>query len=262
MKRQIKDRCKALLRRWGYEVRGVRAARETRKTIAARAGEDAPYYREYSTPWPVFSPWLGDAEFRRLYEGVARITAGSPERGYMLMRLAQHAAHLPGDFAECGVSQGGTALLLCRILQKAQKTLYLFDSFQGLPPPHPEHDPFTSFREGQYAASVAVVKQRLGECQPFTEVREGWIPETFHGLEDRQYAFVHVDVDLYQSTLDCCAYFYPRLTPGGILLFDEYGWASAHGEKTAVDEYFADKPERPIVLLTGQAFVLKVPLPW
>jgi len=43
------------------------------------------------------------------------------------------------------------------------------------------------------------------------------------------------------------------------MLFDEYGWASSHGEKAAVDEYFADKRDRPIALITGQAVVLKSP---
>jgi hypothetical protein len=47
--------------------------------------------------------------------------------------------------------------------------------------------------------------------------------------------------------------------PGGAMLFDEYGFPAAHGEKEAVDEYFATKPERPIALPTGQALVLKVP---
>jgi hypothetical protein len=110
------------------------------------------------------------------------------------------------------------------------------------------------------AATVASVKQQLSRFQHITKFREGWIPNTFIGLERKQYAFAHIDVDLYQSTLDCCTYFYPRLTPGGILLFDEYGFTSAHGEKVAVDEYFADKPERPIAFITGQALVLKVPV--
>ena len=70
---------------------------------------------------------------------------------------------------------------------------------------------------------------------------------------------MHVDVDLYRPTLDACEYFYPRLVPGGVLLFDEYGFPAARGERDAVDEYFADKSESPIVLPTGQAIVLKLP---
>jgi hypothetical protein len=43
-----------------------------------------------------------------------------------------------------------------------------------------------------------------------------------------------------------------------VVLFDEYGFSSAHGEKVAVDQFFADKPEQPIALLTGQAFIIKL----
>jgi O-methyltransferase len=134
---------------------------------------------------------------------------------------------------------------------------FLFDSFQGLPKPNKKHDKF--FREGQFPVPIESVKQRLIDFRSIIDIRDGWIPDTFRGLENVRYAFVHVDVDLYQSTLDSCVYFYPRLTPGGVMLFDEYGFPSTHGEKVAVDEYFADKPERPIALITGQAVVLKVP---
>jgi len=200
---------------------------------------------------------VGHPDFLAAYNEVAGWTFVGPDRAYMLMSLAYHAKHLPGDFAECGVFQGGSALLLCRILHETRKTFYLFDSFAGLPKPHPTQDPY--FQEGEMAASVASAKQRLSDFQHITEFREGWIPNTFTGLESKQYAFAHIDVDLYQPTLDCCAYFYPRLTPGGILLFDEYGFPAAHGEKVAVDKSFADKPEWSIALSMGQALVLKVP---
>ncbi|MGH7844223.1 MAG: TylF/MycF/NovP-related O-methyltransferase [Candidatus Binatia bacterium] len=254
MGRQAKKISRDLLRRLGYEVRRIPLSRET---IAQRAGADAPYYAEYSTPWPIFAPWTNGSDFRTMYADVAGFTAGTPERAYMLVSLAGHAKHLPGDFAESGVYQGGSALLLCRALQNTGKRLYLFDSFEGLPQPNSRHDPF--FQQGEYAAVVEVVKERLSRFNSITDFRKGWIPDTFAGLEDKRFAFAHIDVDLYQPTLDSCRYFYPRVTPGGVMLFDEYGFSSAHGEKVAVDEFFADKPEQPIALITGQAFVLKLP---
>ena len=99
----------------------------------------------------------------------------------------------------------------------------------------------------------------LSEFADVVEIHKGWIPDTFARLDDRTYALAHIDVDLYRSALDCCEYFYPRLTAGGVLLFDEYGFADAVGERDAVDEFLADKPESPIVLPTGQAIVLKLP---
>jgi O-methyltransferase len=177
----------------------------------------------------------------------------------MLMSFARYASCLLGDFAECGVYKGGTALLLARLLKGTSKKLYLFDSFEGLPQSSVAEDQW--FKPGSYRPdSVDAVREVLSAFSAFTDIRPGWIPETFHGLESNRYAFAHLDVDLYQSTMDCCDYFYPRLAPGGVLVFDEYAFAAARGEKDAVDEFFADKPEKPITLPTGQAIVLKVPV--
>jgi O-methyltransferase len=253
MTQGVKKVSKALLRRLGYEVRHIRRSPET---IKAQAGTDAPAYKEYISRWPVFSPWTL-SDFQAGYLPVARFTAGSPERAYTLSSLARYAKHLPGDFAESGVYHGGSAYLLCRNLQDTNKKLYLFDSFQGLPKPDSSRDPY--FKEGQYSAPLAATQERLVDFHSCTDFRVGWIPDVFLGLEDKRYAFAHIDVDLYQPTLDSCKYFYSRMTPGGVMLFDEYGFLSAHGEKLAVDEFFAHKPEKPIMLITGQAFLLKLP---
>jgi O-methyltransferase len=66
-----------------------------------------------------------------------------------------------------------------------------------------------------------------------------------------------VDVDIYRSVLDCCRFFYPRLVTGGAIVFDDYGRNSCPGAKAAVDEFFADTPEQPVYVATGQAFVVK-----
>jgi len=219
--------------------------------------KESQYYTQWSAPCPVFTPWVGHPDFMKLYKGVAPYTVVSPDRCYMLASLARYAAHLDGDVAECGVYKGGTALLLCRILENGGKTLRLFDSFQGLPKVKSERDKW--FHEGQYASSLDSVTQLLSDFRGMIDIRQGWIPQTFVGLENCRYAFAHVDVDLYQSALDCCLYFYRRLVPGGVLLFDEYGFPAARGEKDAVDEFFADKPESPVTLVTGQAMILKVP---
>ena len=228
--------------------------------VAATTVEESQYYSQWIAPCPLFAPWLGHSEFQAVYEGVEPHTLVSPDRCYILISVARYASHLAGNFAECGVYRGGTALLLARVLQNMpDKRLYLFDSFQGLPKVTEGKDQW--FHEGQFSGTgVEAVKQLLSDFRGTTEIRCGWIPQTFAGLEDNRYAFVHVDVDLYQSTLDCCNYFYPRLVSGGVLVFDDYGFAAARGEKDAVDEFFADKPECPIALPTGQAIVLKVPL--
>lgn len=258
MMRQLKHACKALFHHFGYEIRSIPRPTNDINFLAALNVKESEYYTQWSAPCPLFTPWVGHPDFERIYEGIAPYTLVSPDRCYILASLAHYASYLEGDFAECGVYKGGTALLLSRVLQGKEKLLYLFDSFKGLPKSDRKEDKW--FGEGWFAVdSVESVEQVLHDFLPSIAIRQGWIPETFLGLENNCYAFAHVDVDLYQSALDCCKYFYPRLVPGGVILFDEYGFAAARGEKDAVDEFLCDKPEFPITLPTGQAIVLKLP---
>lgn len=254
----IRKLADAILHPLGYEIRRRAPAMDDRSAIdvvAAKNGKNSNCYRMWSTPCPLFLPWL-QAEFERLYARIERHTLLSRERCYFLASFAGHARNLPGEFAECGVYRGGTSYLLALMLRETDKSLYLFDSFRGLPKTDGERDKW--FSEGEFGeARVEDVKELLSGFEERVEIIPGWIPQTFAGLEDQSYAFVHLDLDLYRSTLDSCEYFYPRLLPGGVLLFDEYGFAAARGEKDAVDEYFADKPEAAIALPTGQAVVLK-----
>jgi hypothetical protein len=68
---------------------------------------------------------------------------------------------------------------------------------------------------------------------------------------------VHLDVDLYDPTKACLDFFYPLAVPGAVFLFDDYGSTYCPGARSAIDEFFANKPEQVVELTTGQAFVVK-----
>lgn len=252
----MKNLAKSVVRRMGYDIRRYHDPHADDRLAVERVS-DSELYQNWSPPYPLFAPWQGHPPFERLYAGIAEHTIVPRERCYYVAGLTAHAACLPGNLAECGVFTGGTALLMCRASAASGKRIYLFDSFEGLPANDPNEDVY--FEDGQFAIDdVDSVRRLLKDFEDVAEIRKGWIPDTFAGLEDQTFSFVHLDVDLYRSTLDCCEYFYPRLVSGGALLFDEYGFAASRGERDAVDEFFADKPESPIVLPTGQAFVLKL----
>ena len=206
---------------------------------------------------PRYSPWLAtEGAFHDACAQIRPYTLVPPESCYVLQCLARQAAHCAGEFWECGVYKGGTAMLLERVLAESGKpaTLRLFDTFEGLPDADPSRD---FHRRGEFAdTSRAAVAARL--TGDFVRIHEGRIPETFAGLEDCRIAFAHVDVDLYQSVLDCCHFIYPRLTAGGVMLFDDYGLRFCPGARKAVDEYFRDKPEVVLALPTAQALVIKL----
>ncbi len=213
---------------------------------------DNDFYR------PLFSPWIGFGDFPAFHQRTIHHTLVSPDRCYVLYSLAQQALGLAGDFWECGVYKGGTAAMLAEIIASMapleNKHLHLFDTFSGMPDTDPDKD---LHRLGDFAdTSVEGVRSLVGHDE-IVRYHQGFIPDTFKDLKYSKISFAHVDVDIYQSVLDCCKFIFPRLTFGGFMVFDDYGFPSCPGARAAVDEYFFETNTYPLVLPTGQAVIFK-----
>jgi O-methyltransferase len=170
---------------------------------------------------------------------------------YLVFALARAQAKRPGDYAEVGVYKGASAKLICEA--KGDKILRLFDTYEGLPPDSTKDAGV--HREQQYACSLESVQNYLKGYSNL-EFHKGIFPKSAKGVPEAQYAFAHFDVDLYEGTLGCLEYFYPRMIPGGIMLSHDYGLLS--GVEKAFQEFFADKPEGIIEQPTTQCMVIKL----
>lgn len=206
---------------------------------------------------PLFSPWEGQEPFETLYREIRPHTLVTRDRSYLLWRTLQQALHLPGDVLECGVFRGGTALLAAKTIagHAEGRTLHLFDSFEGMPKTTSGVD---RIQEGEFSGTSLEEVSALFTHYPFAQIHPGFIPQSFEGLDIPRIAWAHIDVDIYQSVRDCIAYIYPKLVPGGSLIFDDYGFPCCSGVRRAVDEAFADLPEVPLCLPTGQCMVTKL----
>jgi len=220
-----------------------------RNQLRALSIPDRDLYR------PLFSPWLGSGEFREVYQRAAPRSLVDPTRCYVLYALAKQALHLGGEYWECGVYKGGTAAMIAEILSRYNgPQLRLFDTFAGMPETDTSRD---LHKAGDFAdTSLNAVRQHVGH-ERLVSYHEGFIPDTFGGLEGSSIAFAHVDVDIYQSVLDCCEFIFPRLMQGGFMVFDDYGFPSCPGARAAVDGFFQGTSAFPLVLSTGQAAVFK-----
>lgn len=233
------------------------------KVIRRRYYEGRPYTLHVPSGRRVFTPCYDrDSFFGHL---VARVKQSGPlavslDRCYVLFQFSRQSLLVTGDMAECGVFTGGTANLIAEVIDSAGRAdvgLHLFDSFEGMPV---TTDPRRDYhRPGDFSGvSVEAVRSRLSQYQQCT-LYPGFMPGTFADLDgDTSFSFVHVDVDIYPTALDCCRWFWPRLSRGGAIVFDDYGfYAYRKGIRAAVDEFFAETDEKPIVLPTGQAVVIK-----
>ncbi len=163
---------------------------------------------------------------------------------YQSIALATHQIqqeNISGAFAEAGVFQGATSKIIHQLAP--ERPLYLFDTFSGFPKHlRKKGDPrFDS-------TSVELVCATIGDRKNII-IKKGIIPETFQGLEGEKFAFVMLDLDLYESTLAALEFFYPRMNRGGFLFIHDYNsLESSRGVARAVKQFLVDKSEKIIQL--------------
>jgi O-methyltransferase/8-demethyl-8-(2,3-dimethoxy-alpha-L-rhamnosyl)tetracenomycin-C 4'-O-methyltransferase len=164
-----------------------------------------------------------------------------------LRELAQRALDegVHGDFIETGVWRGGCCILLRGILAAnaiTDRKVYVADSFEGLPPPNPQaypHDEGLNLHlHPELAVSLEQVKEnfsRYGLLDEQVIFVKGFFQHTLPSLEAGPFALVRLDGDLYESTYVALEALYPRLSPGGFVIVDDYGVARAC--QAAVSDY-------------------------
>lgn len=165
-----------------------------------------------------------------------------PCEACQIMSAIKAVEKVPGDMAEVGVARGSSAKMISA--SAPQRTLHLFDTFEGLP--EPTAGDSRRFHKGQYCFGLQDVENYLNGQN--VRLYKGLFPETAKELSDKKFAFVHLDGDLYETTKSGLDWFYPRMSKGGILICHDFDTSA--GVNQAFEEFFEDKPE-PYIELTG-----------
>jgi O-methyltransferase len=162
--------------------------------------------------------------------------------------------HIPGDVAEVGVAYGASAKLM--LGYAGDRMIHLFDTFEGLPPLAPiDTTSQQSLYRGEFACSLDSVRAYVASdrCRFYP----GLFPSTSAPVSNKRFSFVHLDVDLYESTKAGLEFFYPRMSSGGIIISHDY--PSLKGVYKAVHEFFDGKQEPVIDLASGeQCLIVKL----
>jgi O-methyltransferase len=277
-----KDRINAALAKTtGYQVQRVRAgAPRTGNKPRPRATERPP--ATWTPPAAVRKkaapprkgkvheiPGHYDEAAKRLIQRVKPRTMTTPEKLYGLIQATRYvSAHdIPGDVVECGVWRGGSMQTVAYTLLEAgesERDLHLFDTFEGMPE-NPSDIDRRTFAGGETAAELLAASDRSAKIwayAPFEDVRSamdetgypterihyhrGLVEETVPREAPERISILRLDTDWYESTRHELEHLYDRLSPGGVLIIDDYGgWA---GSRKATDE-FLDKTRAPLLLL-------------
>lgn len=203
-----------------------------------------------------FENWDLDSLYRGFDEAFVDSYPGKLDRIAMVLQVLAATRSQPGDVAEFGVFRGHTALALHAWLERshADKRLFLFDSFEGLPAS--AHPLDRHWRARDLGSDVQGVK-RLFQGSPRVEIVPGFFADSLPQHPSLRFCFCHVDCDLYASTMECLEYLYPRLSPGGAVVFDDYGFRRCAGVREAVREFASLRSIPFLTLPTGQAIYFK-----
>lgn len=164
-----------------------------------------------------------------------------------ICHYAMQCIKLNGEYVEFGCYTGKTACLISSI---SGKSMYLYDSFDGIPDlveQDAHSDPF--FEKGELKCKQQDVKKYFkSKNVVFPKIKKAWFNELKLNDVPQKISFAHLDGDLYQSIKDSLDIVYPRLVRGAACIIDDYGWKGLRGAKIAADEYMKDKKEKVIWL--------------
>jgi hypothetical protein len=187
-----------------------------------------------------------------------RILAGGRIEHQHHLGAARSDRDVPGDVAECGVFKGSSLTAIALYVRENEFAKHIFglDSFRGFDESVRKDIVLGGAADGEKrvggfeATSLGHVKAKLAGLRLLDTVTliSGYFAETLDMIPAVSFSFVHLDCDIYDSYRQTLAYFYHRMSPGGIILFDEYNDPPWPGCNLAVDEFLADKREKPVAI--------------
>lgn len=180
---------------------------------------------------------------------------------------ARHGSLLPGDFVECGTNAGFLASAIMHDLDwdRLGKQFYLLDTFAGLDSRYVSAQELAEgaleknrkhLDEGFYVTDLDSVRRNFSQWRNHRIV-VGSIPETLSQVQAERIAFLHIDLNCAAPEVAALQHFWPRISPGAVVLLDDYAYQGYGEQKAAMDALAAAKGVAIASLPTGQGLLLK-----
>lgn len=203
-----------------------------------------------------YSPWLTDFAFQDAIEAVEGHTLVDPLRCYELWSLAKQSLKLGGgSIIEVGVWRGGTGCLIARAASGIP--VYLCDTFSGVVN---AGDMDTRYKGGEHSDTSGDTVKKLAQSMRLSSVKvlQGIFPTDTGHLVGDSFRFVHLDLDVYESTRQSLDFLWPRLVRGGVVVFDDYGTHGCEGVTRLVNEVSESRDRLFIYNANGHGVLVKI----
>lgn len=219
---------------------------------------------EIIAPAYPYQPLVEDDWFNKIITNLADKTEWDVAfwqswKSYGVYQLLRLALRLEGDCYEFGCYRGYSAAFLAetmQVLNVRNKKIVLFDTWEGMPSSDKAADSF--YRSGDFAdTALETVQRALKPWQDRFEYIQGDICQTLPLQRPRPLCYARIDVDLYAPARVALETIYDWVVEGGIVYLDDYVSEKTVGERLAVDEVLADRPERPFYMLGDRAYIIK-----
>ena len=182
-------------------------------------------------------------------------------RLHTLAWAAKNSLNIEGDFVECGVFKGFCSGVLFDYLdfQDIPRQAYLYDTFEGLP----EETSTEAERLVWDYSGHAKDSVYNGVCEKFSKfgnvnIVRGTVPDSFKVAVPEKIAFLHIDMNSEQAEMLALEHLFDKLTPGGFIVFDDFGWMSNRNQMSAELAFMNERGQHVMELPTGQGLVIKM----
>ena len=172
-------------------------------------------------------------------------------RTHTVTWAAQQCLAIEGDFVEGGVYRGSTARMVCNYLDfgKLPRTYWLYDRW--------DVNPDRSRQFGDMGDDLWRQVQARFSDLPNVRVIRGAVPDSFaSGIPD-SIAFLHLDMNSVAGEIGALEHLFDRMSPGGMIILDDYGWVSFKDQHVAEKAWFAERGRSVLELPTGQGLVIR-----
>lgn len=183
-------------------------------------------------------------------------------RGHIALWAASHALQHEGDFVECGVFTGILSGLICRYFdfEKIDRSFWLFDTWDGIPVENlqgADLDIAKKYNKDYQRRDVFTgVKQAFSKYDNCHLIR-GFLPASLQDAQIEKIAYLSIDLNNAAYEKACIEVLWPKLTPGAVVLLDDYNFSSCHPQQKMWDAFAAEKKLMIAALPTGQGVLIK-----
>jgi O-methyltransferase len=178
-------------------------------------------------------------------------------RLHTLCWAASHSLEIAGDFVECGVYLGFSMSVVAEYLNfsSIKKKMYLYDTYQGIP------EEYNSEKRSNrvYDQKPDMYEQVMKKFQQYKNILpiKGTVPDSFDIKCPKKIAFLHIDMNSSKSEIAALEHLFDRVTKGGIIIFDDFGWMGYDKQTNAEIEWLKKRNHKILELPTGQGMVIK-----